>query len=247
MYPSWLNSIGRSTKEHSPVILSGIAIAGVVSTAVLAAKGRSKAEEGRKEILEERHRDLVTAVKEDWQFYIPAGLCAGATIACIIGANKIGARRNAALLAAYKLADQSFKQYKDEVLEQIGENKERKVRDALAVKKMEANPNTEVVFLEGSDVLCYEEISGRYFRNDHESIRKAANEIDSRVLHDMYASLNEFYLLIGLDQTRIGDELGWNIDRRIELIFTSHLSPKGEPCLGISYKNLPVFDYGKVF
>lgn len=247
MYPSWLNSIGRSTKEHSPVILSTIAAAGVVTTAVLAAKATLKAKERLGEIAPSQITPKKDVVKAVWMLYIPAGLSGAATIACIIGANKIGARQNAALLAAYTLADQSFKQYKDEVLEQIGDVKERKIGEAVALKQMDNNPpNTEVILVEGSDVLCYDTITGRRFRNDHESIRRAANEIDSRVLHDMYASLNEFYILIGLDPVAIGDELGWNIDRRIELVFGSKLLD-GTPCLSIGYKQLPVKDYGKVF
>lgn len=257
MYPSWLNSIGRSTKEHSPVILSAVAVAGVAVTAILAVKASRKADVALHDAAMEKNDQLnrrefqsltpQEVVKTAWTFYIPAGLAGAATIACIIGANKIGARQNAALLAAYTLADQSFKQYKDEVLEQIGDVKERKIGEAVALKQMDNNPpNTEVILVEGSDVLCYDTITGRRFRNDHESIRRAANEIDSRVLHDMYASLNEFYILIGLDPVAIGDELGWNIDRRIELVFGSKLVD-GTPCLSIGYKQLPVKDYGKVF
>lgn len=251
MYPSWLTSIGRTTKQHSPVILSVAASAGVIATTILAVRATPKAmgSIGALKRLESEEQETTKQeiVKATWKFYVPAGLCGAATIACIIGAQKIGAKQNAALLAAYTLADRSFKEYKDAVLEEIGENKERKIRDAVAINQMENNPNREVIILEGSDVLCYETATGRYFRGNHEDIRRAANEVDSRVLHDMYASLNEFFLLIGLDQCALGDELGWNIDRRPEVIFTSHLSPNGDPCLAISYKDLPVRDYGKVF
>lgn len=250
-YPSWLTSIGRTTKQHSPVILSVAASAGVIATTILAVRATPKAmgSIGALKRLESEEQETTKQeiVKATWKFYVPAGLCGAATIACIIGAQRIGAKQNAALLAAYTLADRSLKEYKDAVLEQVGEAKERKIGEAAALKKMDANPNKEVIILEGSDVLCYETATGRYFRGEHENIRRAANEIDSRVLHDMYASLNEFLILLGLEPCALGDELGWNIDRRIELVFASKLSPEGVPCLAIDYKHLPVKDYGKVF
>ena len=62
---------------------------------------------------------VLKSAKACWRCYIPAGAVGIATIACIVGANAIGMRRNAALLAAYTLVDTSFREYKGKVVEHI--------------------------------------------------------------------------------------------------------------------------------
>lgn len=249
MHAKWLNSISRLTKDNSPTILSAVAIGGVIATAILAAKATPKAIEKLEDVDPADKILKRQIVAETWKFYIPAGMSAAATIACIIGANKIGIRRQAAVAAAYTLVDTSFREYKDHVLQEIGEAKERKIHDKIMIDRMENNPPpAEVIVIGGGDQLCYDSLTGRYFKSDIEAIRRAENEVNRRVLTNMYASQNEFYELLGLGSTIVGDELGWNIDRLMELRFTSHLSEcTGQPALAIGYKELPVKDYGKCF
>lgn len=62
----------------------------------------------------------------------------------------------------------------------------------------------------------------------------------------MYVSLNDFYYKIGLDNTKIGDDLGWNIENGlIELHFSSQLAADGTPCLVMDYQVAPKYDYNK--
>jgi hypothetical protein len=255
---SGLNAISRTFKNNSPTILSGAAIAGVITTAILTAKATLKASQqlddaslaknaGKES--KEGWEDLTRReiAETCWKTYAPAGLSGAATIACIVGANQIGLRRNAALLGAYTLADTAFREYKDEVLAQLGETKEQKVRDGIAKKQLEENPVTNTtVIVGGGDQLCYDSLTGRYFRGDIETIRQAANEINRSIVGgNMYASQNEFYGFLGLGPVTLGDELGWNLDNFIDLVFSSHLADDGRPCLAIGYKSLPRKDYGK--
>lgn len=258
---SGLNAISRAFKNNSPTILSGAAIAGVITTAVLTAKATLKASQQLGEANIEKNATLPIGadpgswedltnreiVETCWKTYVPAGLSGVATIACIVGANQIGLRRNAALLGAYTLADTAFREYKDEVLAQLGETKEQKVRDGIAKKQLEENPVTNTtVIVGGGDQLCYDSLTGRYFRGDIETIRQAANEINRSIVGgNMYASQNEFYAFLGLGPVTLGDELGWNLDNFIDLVFSSHLADDGRPCLAIGYKSLPRKDYGK--
>lgn len=250
MNTSWLRRASHTAQQNSPAILSGIAIAGVIGTVVLAVKATPKACAAVVEV--ENEDDPLSRkeiIKVAWKFYIPAALTGTATIGCIIGANAIGARRQAALIGAYSLVDTAFRQYKDEVIEQIGEAKERKIHDKVVEKQLDANPpSSQVVILGRGEVLCYDTLTGRYFKSDHESIRRAENEVNRTVITDMYASQNEFYNLLGLPTVAIGDELGWNIEHLMELVFTTHLSEEcGQPTLAVGYKHLPVKDYGRVF
>jgi hypothetical protein len=239
----WAERLAQSVKNNSPVILTGIAVGGVIATAVLAARAAVKVEkdtEGLELTVKEK-------IQGNWKTYSPAVVSGAATIACVIGANRAGARQHAALFGAYTLVDTAFREYKDKVIQEFGVTKERKVHDKLMVDKMESQPviNTEVIITGGGDQLCYESLTGRYFKSDIESIRRAENEINRRIVRDMYASQNEFYSLLGLAQPTIGDELGWNIENFIQLVFTSHLSEEGTPTLAVGYTRLPRADYGK--
>jgi hypothetical protein len=254
----WLRNTGQTLSKNSPTILSASAIIGVVATAVLAVRATPKA---HKKIIRLRIEkgDLPQYEKVDfeptpfdlvrltWKPYFPAILAGAATIACIVGTHQIGMRRNAALFAAYGIADTAFREYKEEVVHQLGANKERKVVDAAAAKKMDATPvvSNQVIITGGGEQLCFDSLTGRYFRSDVEKIRRAENEINRRINQDMFASHNEFYELLGLDPVAVGDELGWNIDNFIELIFTSHLASDGQPAISLGYARLPRASYGK--
>jgi uncharacterized protein DUF6353 len=263
----WLNQIGQVTRRNSPAILSGAAIAGVIITAALAIRATPKAMASIADAREKKtwdkageeqvavtihdHAELTVleTIKATWMDFLPTGLAGAATIACIAGANKIGMQRNAALVAAYTLVDRQMRDYKDYVVDAIGAGKEEKIREAVAQKQIEttALPSKEIILASGSDQLCFEAYTGRYFRSDIEKIRRAENEINFRIGNDMYASLNEFGDEIGLEHTDVGDEVGWNIENRVKIAFTSHLHPDGMPCLAFSYLNNPRPDYGKCF
>jgi hypothetical protein len=243
--PAWVNA-------NAPAILSGAAVAGVVATAVLAVQAVVPAGIERLTAIEAKENKdepltKVEIVKAVWPCYIPAVMCGTATIACILGAHRIGLRRQVALLGAYTMADTAFREYKHEVLEQVGKIKERKIHDGVAAKQVDNHPvqDAQVIITSGGDQLCYESLTGRYFKSDAEKIRSAENEINRRILTDMSASLNELLDLFELEATILGDRVGFNIDNTVDLIFTSHLASNGQPALCIGYKELPREDYGK--
>lgn len=262
--PKWIHILTQTFKENSTTILSSVAIAGVVGTVVLAVKATPHAlddisqgehdkeydaaeKEGRSALLRGQPLTIKETIKVTWKNYIPAGIAGIATIACIIGTNAIGIRQKAAYAGAYALADAAFREYKDNVLKVVGEKKEQQFRDKIAEERLKRDPPDGTIIITGTDVLCYDMLTGRYFKCDHETIRRAENEVNRRVLTDMYTPHNEFYEEIGLGHVLIGDELGWNIEHKLEVVFSSHLSESGEPCLAIGYRNLPIKDYGKVF
>ena len=261
------NSIKIATVKHSPEILMGIGITGMVTTTVMAVRATPKAleliesekrrlnrellEEAKKSGCEECNQitrlEPVDLIKVTWKCYIPAGITCMVSIACLIGARSVNARRNAALATAYTLSESTLRDYQKKVIETIGEKKEQTVRDAVAKEHIERDPveNKEVILSGRGNTLCYDSISGRYFRSDMDAIKKAENELDARLRNEMYISLNEFYYEIGLEPLRvIGDELGWNIDKGyLDLDFSSQIATDGTPCLVIEYNPAPRYDY----
>lgn len=267
-----LSRITRSVKvrlhKHSPEILTGTGIAGMIATAVLAVRATPKAlilieEEKRrqnKELYEDDERKRLEScprvdrlkpielVRTTWVCYVPATITGVLSIACLIGASSVSVRRNAALAAAYSLSESALKEYQEKVIETIGEKKEQGIRDAVAKDKMKKDPvvDKEVIITGRGSSLCYDSIS-RYFECDIETIRKAENMINKKLLNEMYVSLNDFYYEIGLRPSDIGDDLGWNIDDGlVGLYFSSQIAEDGRPCLVINYRIAPRYDFRKL-
>lgn len=246
---NFIKTVGNKLSEHSPEILTGIGITGLLSTTVLAVKATPKALHLIDEKKEENNTDELTnmeVVKTCWKCYIPAAVTASVSVACLIGANSVNSKRNTVLATAYKLSESAFSEYKEKVIETIGEKKEEEVRDKIAKDRIEKNPvnNNEVIITGKGDVLCYDVVSGRYFKSDVDKIRKAENTLNKKLMNDMYCSLNEFYDLIGLPFTQMGFDLGWNVnDSLVEIEFSTQLSEDDTPCVVIQYSVLPKCDY----
>lgn len=242
-------SLKTAIKKHSPEILTGIGIAGMITTTVMAVRATPKALiliEERKEEIGAEKLEAMDMVKTTWACYIPAAITGTLSVACLIGASSVNARRNAALATAYTLSESALKDYQGKVIEMFGEKKNEAVKDAVAKDKVEKNPvvTREVIITEKGNTLCYDAISGRYFKSDIEKIKKAECELNRQMLDDMYVSLNDFYYEIGLDSVKLGDELGWNVDSGyIDLSFSSQLASDGTPCLVIDYAVAPRYDY----
>lgn len=247
----FINSAKSAIVKHSPEILTGMGIAGMVTTAVLAVKATPKALDlirDREDELEVEKLPVGEIVKTTWKCYIPAVSTCILSAACIIGASSVHTKRNAAIAAAYKLSEKALIEYKDAVIETIGEKKELEVRDKMAEKHIEKDPvsKTEVIITDKGTSLCYDSISGRYFKSDIETIKRAENVINKQLLSDMYVSLNDFYDELGLDYTKVGRELGWSVDDGlIDIHFSSQLADDGTPCLVVEYSTPPKYKFDR--
>lgn len=250
-----VKSVRTAMKRHSPEILTGIGIAGMITTTVMAVRATPKAlilidEREKAAEFDGSDEPLPNAerVKAAWRCYIPAAAVGCASVACLIGASSVNIRRNAALATAYTLSESALKEYQEKVVEAIGDKKERIIRDSVAKDRIANKPveNSEVVITDRGNTLCYDVLSGRYFKTDIDKIRKAANELNRQMRDEMYISLNEFYYAIGLDGIKVGEDLGWNIDTGyIELDFSSQLAKDDTPCLVIDYQVAPRYDFMK--
>ena len=57
------------------------------------------------------------------------------------------------------------------------------------------------------------------------------------MMNDMCIRLNDFYNEIGLDRIKIGEDLGWNIDKGlIEVHYDSTIADNEEPCIVLDYE-----------
>lgn len=239
--------------DNSPQILTAIGVAGTITTAVLAGKASIKADRLLKTYRydQEPEAEIFISKKEilekTWKLYVPPVTAGALTVTSIILANRIGTRRAAAMAAAWAVSERAFSEYKEEVKRRFGETKEQMVRDGAAQHRVNESDvvNRQVVIVRGN-VLCYEPFTDRYFESDMESLKKAQNDLNYKINNNWYATLSEFYDLIGLPHTEISDELGWNTDELLELDFSTTLATDGRPCLSFTYNAKPIRGYARV-
>ena len=238
-------SVWAGAKKHSPEILIGMGIAGAASSVIFAVKATPKAmfllEEKRKELGVE-NLEAKEIIKTAAPVYIPTAVSFGVSVACIVGASSVNARRNAALTAAYTLSESTLRTYRDKVLETVGEDKEREIRQKAAIEQQQSTPEpqTLVVSSAAGQLKGFYSLSGRYFVSTKNEIDKAVNEFNRQLRDDMRISLNDWYDLIGLDTNKLGDMLGWDIERGyVETCYASRLDEDGLPCLVVNYVEPP--------
>lgn len=246
-----IKGIKASISRHSPEILTGIGIAGMVTTTILAVKATPKAIKLIEAEKRAKHVDAlspVDTVKTVWKCYIPAAMTGVSSIACLIGSNAINAKRNAALTTVYTLSEMARNEYKEKVIETIGEKKERAIKEKVDAERIKKDPvsKKEVIITEKGTTLCYDHVFGRYFKSDIDIINRAMNKINREIVINMYASLNDFYAELGLSPVEMGYDLGWNIDDgTIEIEPSSQLADDGTPCLVIDYSVSPKYNYSR--
>lgn len=244
-----MKSLRTTAKRKSPEILTGIGIAGMITASVMAVRATPKAilliNEKEVELGAEKLTKKET-VKATWKCYVPAVITGAMSIACIVGANSVNARRNAALTTAYALSETALREYRDKVVEVVGEKKEQAVRDAIAKDRIEKNPvsKSEVIITGNGSTLFYDPFTAGYFESDLEVLRKAVNDVVFQMLNEGSASLNDFYYNIGRPDTKPGYDLGWNANNgTFELRCSAQIADNGRPCLALDFTIPPSYNY----
>lgn len=226
MKPKLGKSVGDTLKKASPTIVSCIGAVGVVATAVLAGRGTVKAVR----VLDEHNYTVQD--KEDkrqillytFRYYIPAAVTGAVTIACIIGANVLNRRRQAALASAYTLVSRSYNDYKQKLKELYGEEAHEKVLEALAVEKAkDVHIHGTACFsdcsLEFEDSgeelrLFYDSYTERYFQTTISQVLQAEIHLNRNfALGGGYVPLSMFYEFLGIDTPQsLANEAWWVTD-----------------------------------
>lgn len=250
-----LRTAEKFALDKSPGILTGLGVAGTVTSVLLTGRaafrvgmdastqfhdGILEGEEPKDELLESKH-----LVKTYWKDFIPGAAVGAAAVVAIIAANQIGSRRTAAITAAFKLSEQLSQEYKDRVVKTLGLQKEEKMRSELAADKMNSNPpSAGMIIVAGSDVLFLDELSGRYFHSQVETVRAAVNAINHKVNNYFHASLTDFYDLIGLEGTKFSGSVGWNTDELLDVQFTPTIHDD-KPAILLGYNHGPIIGYDR--
>lgn len=201
--------MNKNFRKASPMIFAVLSIAGLIGTAVTAAKGAVKAQE-------EPDKDKVTVI---WKYYIPTFICGTTTAACIIGIAVTSKRNQAGLTAAYAMLAENFRQYREAAKQLYGEDADSKIIAEIARKPelySQGLISTSSLYLPDDDkseeVLFYDMYARRYFTSTLLAVVNAQYHINRNLSLRGYVSLNEYYDFLGIDHVEHGDEIGWSID-----------------------------------
>lgn len=253
----FVQNASKALKKNSPVILTGVGCAGLIATVVLAVKATPKAEillekawvekypegQGReKDICRSKlinELGMKDAVITTWKCYIPATVVGIGSVACFLMAHKIDTGKSAAMASAYSLLERTMDEYQDRVIKEIGKDKNDDIRREVQEKIITISPSEEMIVYGKGDILCFESLTGRFFRSDEESIREAANEFNHNLIQDYASTMNDWFICLDLPSTPIGDSLEWTSERLMEIDIRTVKAPNGLPALAIDYLNLP--------
>lgn len=169
-----------TVKKHSPEILAGVGVIGVVASGVMACKATMKLNdilEDSKETIdkikevsndpsyaekyseEDAKKDLTityaqTGVKVA-KLYAPSIALGTFSLSCLLISNNILRKRNMALSAAYLTVDKSFKEYRNRVSERFGEQVEKEIRYNIKAQEIETVIKNE----DGTETTVVEEVN----------------------------------------------------------------------------------------
>ena len=219
------------SNKHGSALLIAIGIGSMITSTVLAVKATPKAIETRDDILESGGTKKDAYLKSAKHYACAAVVGAGG-IFCVVEGHRVQAKKTVAIATAYKTVETAYSQYKSKTIEEVGEETEKKIREKVNREKAKEDISSNVVPTENA---CYDYTSGRYFQATKEDIRSAVNSLNEIVLREGYASLNDFYDLLGLSRTNVGDILGWSSMVDVEVYYEG-------PYLMISYEVTYGFD-----
>lgn len=248
----FFNSAKASIGENAPAILIGLAILSGGTAVVLAVKDTPKALKRIEEKKQETGVDKLTpieTVKVTWPCYVPTALAFTFAAGCAIGSQSIHAKRHAALATAYKISETALVEYRDKVVETIGEKKEQTVRDNVAQEQINKTPfiPEEVKITGKGSSLFLDPLSNTYFISDKQVLHSAENKLNKAMMQSVCGSvsLNDFYVEIGLEpvDSAVGYSLGWNTEHQIDLDIRPGESSDERPCFVVKHYNPPKYGY----
>lgn len=244
-----LDAIKLFLKKNSPTILTCLGIAGVVTTVVTAHQDTLKAED----VLYDnpKIRSKKDEIKATWKCYIPTGISASSTIACIVGSHYFSGKQREALASAYVLSQTTLQEYQRRVIDQIGKNKEKAlmeetvkgVAERRAPVALYSQMEDEVIETGDGNTLFYDVPGERYFKSDINYLKTVVNDLNREVRSEMYFDWNEIRYRWHLPMKPFGREHVFDNDHPLEVSYVPEMMPNGQVRILVDYKLIPLSEY----
>ena len=243
--------VAYKANKHSPELLLGAGVVGLISATVLACNASRKVDD----ILEEHFNSLgnikhaVEELSDVYsktdsakdvvityagttrslvKLYSPSVILGGLSLAAIFGSHRILKGRNVALAAAYTALDETYKAYRERVVEEYGEKKDYDLSHGIIREKVketytdkDGKKKTKTVEKTRFDARgaskyarFFDEYAERWSPDPYMNLtflrHKQAywNDI-LRLRGQKVVFLNEIYEDLGFERTKEGQIVGW--------------------------------------
>ena len=112
-----MNKFEYFLRKNSPIILTAVASGGVILTTFLAIKATPKAVKLLKEAENDKGDELTPfeIIKYGWTPYIGCIISCMSTIICIVSIQYLNTKKQASIISAYTLLENSFNEYRDNI------------------------------------------------------------------------------------------------------------------------------------
>lgn len=237
--------------KYSPELLLGAGVVGVIGATVLACNASRKVDDileehttslgniynaseqlsdiySRKDVAKDLVITYSRTTRDLVRLYSPSIILGGLSLAAIFGSHRILKGRNVALAAAYTTLDESYKLYRERVVEEYGEQKDYDLKHGIIREKVketytdeDGKKKTKTVEktsfdTRGSSMYArfFDEYAERWSPDPYMNLtflkHKQAywNDI-LRVRGQQVVFLNEIYADLGFERTREGQIVGW--------------------------------------
>lgn len=192
-------AIGDVVEKNLPHILTGLGVAGVVATGVSAAIAAPKAKEKIEELDDPTMWETVCVAAP---YYIPTVLIGGASIACIIGADRVSTGRYLALASSYAVLQKQLPtETKNEVKKALGfkdDSAKESVKDAK-----DNGDSYRPLDDTTTKYTCIDKHTGMEFEASVAQLNAAAYAVSDELARLGNSSMGTFYANLGYD--RFGD------------------------------------------
>lgn len=233
---------GLQLSKNSPHLMFGAGIVGVVATAVLASKATLRLEstlqgiQDTKDVIENSvgtklsDGEVVTEAQKQRmmvlvsvkgagkiaKLYAPTIAVGTVSIAILTGSHVVLNRRNVALTAAYAGLEKAYQEYRDRVMAELGEDRERELRYPTEEKTVKVDgKNKKVVVPDGTPSL-YARFFDEYNKNwcktpeyNRMFLNTQQNWANELLRARGHVFLNEVYDMLGLERSKAGAVVGW--------------------------------------
>ena len=245
-----LKQIKLFLSKNSPIILAGMGVFGTISTVYTAHQDTLKAEHVKKRT---KPRTLKEEIHDTWKCYIPTAISATGTIGCIVGSHYCSSRQREALASAYLVSQTTLQKYQEKVIERIGKNKARDLREEVDrdIANMRApaasfpSMLTDAIDTGHGKTLFYDVPGERPFYSDMNFMDKQVNDLNREVRSEMYFDWNELNYRWGLPYKQFGSEHIFTADDPLEVRYVPEIMDNGQVRINVHYNLIPLSEYKK--
>lgn len=219
----------KTWAEHGSTILTGVSVVAAIVAPILSATATPKALKALEDAENKKYENYIADHDPDdgvvyepltkWEkakvmakYYIPTAAVTITGIGASIGSEAKNQKAIANISTAYSILSTSSQLFEKKVAENVSADKLNKIRADVAADEIKNHPKTLLLNPNNdNDRLAWfkDDFSKAYFRSDTVTLERARNEINNTMLNEGFVSLNEWYILIGIEPVEYGWEVGW--------------------------------------